>query len=108
MYGGETEKKKEKSSQFYVLHFLPLKARRHIACGLFCFGANTRLTVAFSLSLIAVKSESLNLHIEVRAMADNENFREESSNWHLILGALTFVGIALAPVVIAVVQLIVS
>lgn len=41
-------------------------------------------------------------------MADNENFRESSTNWHLILGALTFVGIALAPVIIAVVQLIVS
>lgn len=41
-------------------------------------------------------------------MADNENFREESSNWHLILGALLFVGVAMLPIVIAVVKLITS
>ncbi|RAK01844.1 hypothetical protein B0I24_101483 [Aliidiomarina maris] len=37
-------------------------------------------------------------------MADNQNFREESTNWHLLLGALAFVGIALLPVVLAVIQ----
>ncbi|WP_275065554.1 hypothetical protein [Aliidiomarina soli] len=37
-------------------------------------------------------------------MADNENYREESTNWHLLLGAGAFVLVALLPVVIAVIQ----
>lgn len=39
-------------------------------------------------------------------MADNENFREESSNWHLLAGILLLVGLGLLPVVLAVIKLI--
>lgn len=41
-------------------------------------------------------------------MADNENFSETSSNWFLLLGTLAFVGVALLPAVIKVIQLIVG
>ncbi|WP_275541088.1 hypothetical protein [Aliidiomarina minuta] len=39
-------------------------------------------------------------------MAENQNYREESGNRHLVLGVLVFVGVALLPVLIAVIQLI--
>lgn len=39
-------------------------------------------------------------------MADNENYREESTNWHLLLGVGAFVLLALLPVVIYVIRLI--
>lgn len=38
-------------------------------------------------------------------MANDENLVERSTNWHLIAGTLAFVGIALLPAVIAVIQL---
>lgn len=38
-------------------------------------------------------------------MADNENYREESTNWHLLLGAGIFLLVALLPALIAVIQL---
>lgn len=39
-------------------------------------------------------------------MADNENFRETTSNWFLVAGAVLLVGLGLLPVVIKVIQLI--
>lgn len=41
-------------------------------------------------------------------MADNENFSETSSNWFLLFGTLAFVGVALLPAVLRVIQLIVG
>lgn len=38
-------------------------------------------------------------------MADNQNYREESGNRHLLLGVGVFVAVALLPVLIAVIQL---
>jgi hypothetical protein len=39
-------------------------------------------------------------------MADNENYRETSNHLHLLLAAGVFVGVALLPVVLRIVQLI--
>jgi len=39
-------------------------------------------------------------------MADNENYRETTTHWFLLLGALVFVGVALLPVVLRLIQLI--
>lgn len=38
-------------------------------------------------------------------MADNENMQEKSTNLHVVLGALVFVGVALLPAVLAVIQM---
>ena len=38
-------------------------------------------------------------------MADNENMQEKSTNLHLVIGTLAFVGIALLPAVLAVIQM---
>lgn len=39
-------------------------------------------------------------------MADNQNYREESNHLHLLLGAALFVGVALLPVLLRIVQLV--
>lgn len=39
-------------------------------------------------------------------MSSNENFSEQTSNWFLILGALAFVGVALLPSVLYIIQLV--
>lgn len=39
-------------------------------------------------------------------MADNENFRETTTHWFLILSAVLLVGVALLPIVLRVIQLI--
>lgn len=41
-------------------------------------------------------------------MAENQNYREESGNRHLLLGLSVFVGVALLPIILAVIQLVIG
>lgn len=59
----------------------------------------------FSFVMVAVELTPTLSHFRRCTMADNENMQEKSTNLHVVLGALVFVGVALLPAVLAVIQM---